>query len=60
MFPNKAAVRSSRRLEASCGAEWDLSTGKRMAFTSPFRSVAIDDEGKLQVQLIRQELKPFV
>ena len=42
------------------GAEWDLSTGKRMAFTSPFRSVAIDDEGKLQVQLIRQELKPSI
>ena len=42
------------------GAEWDLSTGKRIVLTSPFRSVAIDDEGKLQVQFIHHELKPSI
>ena len=42
------------------GAEWDLSTGKRMEVTSPFRSVAIDDQGKLQVQFVRHELKPSI
>jgi Peptidase family M48 len=42
------------------GAEWNLLTGKRMALTSPFRSAAIDDEGKLQVQFIHHELKPSI
>ena len=42
------------------GAEWDLATGKRIALTSPFRSVAIDDQGKLQVQFIHHELKPSI
>jgi hypothetical protein len=42
------------------GAEWDLSTGKQTALTSPFRAVAIDDEGKLQVQFIHHELKPSI
>lgn len=40
------------------GAEWDLSTGKRMALTPPFRAVAIDDEGHLQAEFIHHELKP--
>jgi hypothetical protein len=40
------------------GAEWDLSTGKRMAVTSPFRSVTIDDSGKLQSAFIPHELNP--
>ena len=42
------------------GAEWDVSTGKRVALTAPFRSVAIDDEGKLQVQFVHHELKPSI
>ena len=42
------------------GAEWDLSTGKRIAVTSPFRAVAIDDSGKLQTQFIRHELNPSI
>ncbi|MFZ0744064.1 MAG: M48 family metalloprotease [Terracidiphilus sp.] len=42
------------------GSEWDLSTGKRMALTSPFRAVAIDDGGKMQVQFIPHELKPSI
>jgi hypothetical protein len=42
------------------GAEWDLSTGRRMEVTSPFRSVEIDDQGKLQVQFVRHELKPSI
>ncbi len=42
------------------GAEWDLSTGERIVLTSPFRSVAIDDEGKLQVQFIHHELNPSI
>ena len=40
------------------GAEWDLSTGKRMAVTPPFRAVAIDDTGNLQAALIPHELVP--
>jgi hypothetical protein len=40
------------------GAEWDLSTGKRVAVTLPFRSVTIDDSGKLQAALIPHELYP--
>jgi Peptidase family M48 len=42
------------------GAEWDVSTGKQIALTAPFRSVAIDDGGKLQVQFIHRELKPSI
>ncbi len=42
------------------GAEWDLSTGKQIVLTSPFRAVAIDNEGKLQVQFIHHELKPSI
>lgn len=40
------------------GAEWDLATGKRMAVTTPFRAVAIDDAGNLQAALVPHELKP--
>lgn len=40
------------------GAEWDLSTGKRMAVTSPFRAAAIDDVGNLLAALVPHELKP--
>ena len=40
------------------GAEWDLSTGQKIALTRPFRAVAIDDSGKLQAQFINYELKP--
>jgi WD40 repeat protein len=42
------------------GAEWDVSTGKQIVLTSPFRAVAIDDDGKLQVQFIHRELKPSI
>jgi hypothetical protein len=42
------------------GAEWDLATGKRIVLSSPFRSVAADDQGKLQVQFIHHELKPSI
>ena len=40
------------------GAEWDLSTGKRMALTSPFRAVAIDDTGNIHAAFIPHELNP--
>jgi hypothetical protein len=42
------------------GAEWDLSTGKRLAVTSPFRAVALDDAGNLQAALIPHELNPSI
>ena len=42
------------------GAEWDLSTGKRMTITRPFRAVAIDDTGNLEAALIPHELIPSV
>jgi hypothetical protein len=42
------------------GAEWDVSTGERIALTSPFRSVAIEDDGKMQAQFIHRELKPSI
>ena len=40
------------------GAEWDLSTGKRMALTLPFRAAAVDDTGVLQAAVIHHELVP--
>ncbi len=40
------------------GAEWDLSSGKRIAQTGPFRAVAIDGGGKLQAHMAHQELNP--
>lgn len=40
------------------GAEWDLSTGKRLAKTNPFRAVAIADSGDLQAAPIPHELVP--
>ena len=40
------------------GGEWDLSTGKRLAVTSPFRAVALDDAGNLQAARIPHELNP--
>jgi len=42
------------------GAEWDVSTGKQIALTEPFRAVAVDDGGKLQVQFVHHELKPSI
>lgn len=42
------------------GAEWDVSAGKRIALTPPFRAVAIDENGKLQAQFIHHELKPSI
>ncbi len=42
------------------GAEWDLSTGKRMAVTQPFRAVAVDDAGKLEAAFASHELKPSI
>lgn len=40
------------------GAEWDLSTGKRMALTLPFRAAAIDDTGALHAVIVHHELVP--
>ncbi|MFP5248543.1 MAG: hypothetical protein ACLGP3_01805, partial [Acidobacteriota bacterium] len=40
------------------GGEWDLSTGKRMAVTSPFRAVAVDDAGNLEAAFVAHELNP--
>lgn len=40
------------------GAEWDLSTGRRLTVTSPFRAVAVDDNGNLQAAFVPHELKP--
>lgn len=42
------------------GAEWDLSTGRRMTVTSPFRAVAIEDNGTLQAAPVSHELKPSI
>ncbi len=42
------------------GAEWDLSTGKRMAVTLPFRAVAVDEAGKLEAAFVNHELKPSI
>jgi hypothetical protein len=44
----------------SRGAEWDLTTGKRIALTQPFRAVAVDDHGNLQARFIDRELDPSV
>jgi hypothetical protein len=40
------------------GATWDLSTGKRIAATSPFRTASFDGNGKLLTRFVNQELKP--
>ncbi len=40
------------------GAEWDLSTGKRIAATPAFRAVAINDKGDLLTEFIHHELTP--
>ncbi len=42
------------------GAEWDLTTGKRIASTQPFRAVAVDDRGSLQARFIDHELEPGI
>ncbi len=42
------------------GAEWDLTTGKRMALTAPFRAVAIEDDGHLQTEFVQHELNPSI
>ncbi|MFP5226159.1 MAG: M48 family metalloprotease [Acidobacteriota bacterium] len=53
--PNGRYVAVSDRVR---GAEWDLSTGKRVALTAPFRAVDIDDAGHLQAALVPHELNP--
>lgn len=53
--PNGRYLALSDRARA---AEWDLATGRRMAVTSPFRAVAIDDSGNLQAALIDHEIVP--
>jgi hypothetical protein len=40
------------------GAIWDLSTGKRIAATNPFRLASFDGSDKLQTRFVNQELKP--
>jgi len=40
------------------GAEWDLSSGKRIAETGPFRAVDFDSGGKLQARIVHRELNP--
>jgi hypothetical protein len=40
------------------GAEWDMTTGERIALTAPFRAVALDEQGNLQASLIDHELEP--
>jgi hypothetical protein len=42
------------------GAEWDLTSGRRIALTMPFRAVDIDDQGNLQVQFVHHELVPSI
>ena len=53
--PNGRYVAFSDRAR---GAEWDLLTGKRLAVTSPFRAVAIENTGNLQAALVPHELNP--
>jgi WD40 repeat protein len=40
------------------GAEWDLSTGKRMSLTPPFQAATVDNTGKLQAALVSHEIVP--
>jgi hypothetical protein len=40
------------------GAVWDLTTGKQVNLTGPFRNAQFDPQGKLQAQVAGQELKP--
>jgi WD40 repeat protein len=40
------------------GAVWDLSTGKQVSLTGPFRNAQFDAQGKLQARISGQELKP--
>ncbi len=40
------------------GAEWDLSTGKRMKLTLPFLAAAIDNAGNLQAAPVSHEIVP--
>jgi hypothetical protein len=40
------------------GAVWDLTTGKQVSLTGPFRNVQFDGQDKLQAQIAAHELKP--
>ncbi len=40
------------------GATWDLSTGKQLSHSGPFRSAAFDEQGHLQALAADRELKP--
>jgi hypothetical protein len=40
------------------GAVWDLSTGKQVSITGPFRNAQFDAEDKLQAWIAGHELKP--
>jgi hypothetical protein len=53
--PNGRYLALSNRARA---AEWDLSTGRRLALTSPFRFVAVTNAGHLQAAFIPHELIP--
>jgi hypothetical protein len=39
-------------------AVWDLSTGKQISLTGPFRNAQFDDQDKLQATIAGHELKP--
>jgi WD40 repeat protein len=40
------------------GAVWDLSSGKQISLTGPFRNVQFDSQGNLQARVAGRELKP--
>jgi hypothetical protein len=40
------------------GAVWDLSTGKQVSITGPFRNAQFDGQDKLQARVAGHELKP--
>jgi hypothetical protein len=40
------------------GAEWDLATGRRVALTSPFQAVAVDENGNLEAAFASHEIAP--
>jgi hypothetical protein len=40
------------------GAVWDVTTGKRMELTGPYRNAVFDDNDKLEAKIHQWELKP--
>lgn len=40
------------------GAVWDLTTGKQVSLTGPFRNAQFDEQDKLQARIADHELKP--